>query len=170
MIGDCLDDLDRKWRSEGKGINLRGFRGSDLAFANFGEHHACLLKTLQDVQDIFCSDFGFLDDIYLVADTLSEAQLMLVDVTCALSCLGLSLNPDRIKWVANSHAEVNEDDHLLVDYVKIARADYFVCLGSVISRDLKEAPAFEHRISRAWSCYHKWSTVLESRAPLDARL
>ena len=95
---------------------------------------------------------------------------MINDVASAFSSLGLSLNPEKIKWVANIHAEVSEGDSLQVGGVLIPRSDDFVCLGSVISSNLKEAPAFEHRIARAWSCYHKWSSALESRASLEARL
>ena len=53
--------------------------------------------------------------------------------------------------------------------MQIPKSDSIVCLGSVISGNL-EGPAFQHRISQAWKCYHKWSHVLESRAPLSKRL
>ena len=60
--------------------------------------------------------------------------------------------------------------YLVVNGVSINCCNSFVCLGSVISVDLFETHAIKHRIDRAWSCFHKWDTILLSSAPLNTRL
>jgi len=87
-----------------------------------------------------------------------------------LAGLGLSLNPDKIKWIANRHSGILKNQALIVCNVKVCKSDAFVALGSVITADLKEGPAYMHRISQSWRCYQKWATVLASNAPLDVRL
>ena len=114
--------------------------------------------------------FSFFDDIYLLACSLAMAQQMTNDVIHTLAGLGLSLNPDKIKWIVNRHSGILNNQALIVCNVKVYKSDSFVALGSVITADLKEGPAYMHRISQSWRCYQKWATVLESNAPLDVRL
>ena len=72
----------------------------------------------------------------------------------------------------NKHAKANatEPAYLVVSGVFVPPSSSFVCLGSVISDDLYETHAIEHRIQRSWMCFHKWRSVLMSDAPLDCRL
>ena len=70
----------------------------------------------------------------------------------------------------NKHVHVDSLIDLVVEGVWIPKSDQITCLGSVISGSLNEKPAYEHRIAKGWKCYHKWSRVLESNAPLPSRL
>ena len=54
--------------------------------------------------------------------------------------------------------------------IPVVKTDKMNVLGSVLCADGTEDQAISHRISCAWGCYHKWSHVLESGAPLDVRL
>jgi hypothetical protein len=170
VVGDALAELDAIWRTRGLGVNLGKFGGNSIAFGTFWKEYSALFCNFPDIENIHCSDLGFLDDIYLVASCLADAQVMTNDVILFFSRLGLSLNPEKIKWIANNHVQIVPDQTLLVDGVLIPKSDRITCLGSVICGNVAEGPAFEHRISKAWSCYHKWSHMLESRVPLDKRL
>ena len=68
------------------------------------------------------------------------------------------------------HAAAPEGCALLIDNVLFPPSDSIVVLGSVICANGDEAPAIRHRISAAWACFHKWSHILTSTAPLLNRL
>jgi hypothetical protein len=83
-----------------------------------------------------------LDDLYLVAGSLREAQFMLDEVADRLAQLGLHLNVKKVKWMANKYAaDVRHDSFLRVGMVKIFGSEEIVCLGIVIRCDLKEDAA-----------------------------
>ena len=98
---------------------------------------------------------------------------MLDDLCYEFLKVGLVLNPSKVKWTMNKHAKFasnTDSPTLVVSGVYLPPCTNFVCLGSVISDDLFETHAIEHRIQRAWMCFHKWASVLLSDAPLDCRL
>ena len=174
IVGDILSALDRKWKRLGFGIRLGQFGGNDLAFAEFWDEHQDCFRyiDIDNFNDVFVSCLNFLDDVYLFAGSVLEAQVMLDDLCHEFWKVGLVLNPSKIKWTLNKHARAHagQPGCLTVAGVLIPPCNQFVCLGSVISHDLYETHAFEHRIQRSWLCFHKWASVLMSEAPLVTRL
>ena len=113
---------------------------------------------------------GFLDDSYLFATSLTQAQEVLNELSLELSKAGLFLNPLKVRWNASKHVPLAESARLKVGKVQCPRSHEFRALGYVITDDRNEASAYDHRIKCAWGCFHKWSKILLSRAPLMVRL
>ena len=107
---------------------------------------------------------------YIFATSIDQAQLMLTEVASELSELGLSLNLAKVKWLANRWAEVDDNSFVTFQNVKIPRSDNIVVLGSTISGNMDESPAIEHRVTKAWACFHRWSHILLGTGSLGSRL
>ena len=170
IICDILGKLDAKWKQQGFGVYLGAFRGNSFAFSAFWDAHSDTFKNYSNIEDLFISCMAFLDDVYLLAGSLDSAQRMLDDLIHEFRRIGLHLNPSKIQWTMNRHVVRSGSPSLVVNGVAIQSTNSFVCLGSVIAANLYETLAIEHRIQRAWACFHKWSKVLLSSAPLSSRL
>jgi hypothetical protein len=71
--------------------------------------------------------------------------------------------------MANKHVRQTQELALREGNVLIPVSNSIV-LGSYVSLDIHENPAFKHSIVGAWACFHKWEHVLCSTAPLVARV
>ena len=124
IIGDILSSLDSIWKQKGMGIKLGRFGGNDLAFSEFWEqYHDCFKYIdIDSFHDLFFSCLGFLDDVYIFADSVSDAQCMLDDLCKAFLQVGLVLNPSKVKWTMNKHARASAPypQHLVVSGVLVS--------------------------------------------------
>ena len=136
--------------------------GSGVAFSEWWEERAGLFPSCHgvDVQDIFLSALGFLDDICFVSGGFDQAQMMLNDAVLTFGSVGLQLNIAKIKWMANKHCNCQEGLALRIGRVLIPSVDHFVILVSMIFIDGNEGPALRHRSGKAWGVFHKWAHIL----------
>jgi hypothetical protein len=170
IIAEKLCELSRKWKSENRGVFLGRFQGGPIAFDMWYEDHRHLLGQY-DVEDTYVSSLAFLDDIQLLATTLSDAQAMLDDIGRVMLTLGLRLKTSKLKWLANRWAAVGADDFLIHDGKRIYRSDEIKILGSIVTGCLDEMPTVKHRCGAAWACYRKWAHILENQiAPINLRI
>ena len=94
---------------------------------------------------------------------------MLDELVDVMQEIGLELNVDKLKWLANSWADVTDESYLRHQGVRIHKSESIVILCSHFCSDQNELPTIEHRIRCAWSCYSKWAHSLESTADFKLR-
>ena len=165
VINKTLLDLSASWRNRGIGMCFCKWGGNEFAFDEWWAENGRYCNW--NVRDVFCSVIAYLDDIYIIARSVPEAQLMLDEVVTALLKLGLELQTSKVKWIADS--SVDEDCKLLVDGMPVTASASLVASGSEISSDNSQLGAFRHRTIKAWANYRKWSHILESKASLSSR-
>jgi hypothetical protein len=142
-----------------------------MAFAAWWEHHLHLLQGQGvDIQNFWITSMAFLDDIYFVCRSFDAAQIMLNDLLAAFAEAGLQPNLGKLAWMANKYVEHENELALRVGNVLVPASQNMIILGSYVSLDIHETPAFKHRVGRAWACFHKWEHILCSTAPLAARV
>ena len=170
IVNEELQKIQVKWRSKGAGLRFRKWGGSPYAFAEWLELHKEHVEGWNP-EDIWLSVLAYLDDVYLIAGTMAQAQDMLNDVTLALKRIGLLLQTSKVKYMTDKHGIANpEHVALKVGELEIKEVTSMIVLGSVITHDGAEKETYEHRIKRAWACYWKWQAVLEGSASLPHRL
>ena len=96
-----------------------------------------------------------------MAGSIETAQRVPDDLIAEFRSVGLHLNPAKIKWTMNKHVLPGPLTQLIVDGVCIHPPNSFVCLGSVVTANLYDTLAIEHRIDTAWARFHKWSCPLQ---------
>ena len=172
IVGHLLAKLDRKWQLVGCGVKFGEWGGSGVAFNEWWAQHSPLFPESMgtDVQNIFLSVLGFLDDIYFLCGSFEQAQMMLNDAISLFGSVGLRLNIAKISWMANKHCSCPENATLQIGNVLIPRTDSMTILGSVVCINGEEGPALRHRMLKAWGVFHKWSHILTCSAPLQARV
>ena len=172
IVCHLLGLLDESWKKRGIGIKLRSWGGSSTAFSDWWREHCFIFRGVDncDLQDLYLTSLGFLDDIYFVCSSLAQAQQMLSEASTLFTQVGLKLNLSKIHWMRNKHCDPLEGSFLKLGNVWIPSSDSLVVLGSVVCIDGSEKEAVRHRIGKAWGVFHKWEHILTSGAPLDARL
>jgi len=171
IVCHLLACLDRKWKANGCGVVFGKWGGSEGAFSDWWDAHSALFSMHHgiDVQDIFVSTLGFLDDIYFTCTSTAQAQCMLDDAIHIFASVGLKLNISKIKWMANKYVICADSDALYIDKIAILRSSDLIVLGCLILPDGGEGPALRHRMAKAWGVFHKWAHILTCNASIEAR-
>jgi hypothetical protein len=169
IINQILLDLDAGWRLKGCGIHFGAWGGNSCAKGLWFDEFGHLIAN-QDLESVWVAVVAFMDDIHLVAETFMQMQSMLNDLVLKLASIGLHLNPMKVRWISNKWAGHVAGTCLQLEGCMIPCSDTITVLGSVISGNLSEIEAFNHRISCAWACYNRWSRVLESQASFETRV
>ena len=116
---------------------------------------------------------AYLGDCSLVSKTLMDMQIMLDDVVHEFSKVGLIINQNKCKLIADKHSyPYNGGYHgrsLNVEGYLVTQSDYFVVLGSRLCCECIEQAPVLHRTKAGWACYRRWSKILESTACLKSR-
>ena len=171
VVGDILATLDSSWKTRGLGVLFGKFGGSSMAFSSWWDHHFALLQGQGvDIQNFWITSLAFLDDIYFASECFDSAQVMLNELLAAFAEAGLSPNLGKINWMANKYIRHADELALAVGKVLIPVSQSMIILGSQVSLTGFETPAFKHRVTRAWACFHKWEHILCSSAPISHRV
>ena len=169
IIADALSQLSEKWRGEGKGLFLGAFGGESIAFHIWYSEYLEHLRNY-DPENLYVSCLAFLDDIYVLAESLHDLQSMLEDIAKVMLELGLELNVSKLKWLANRWADVDEQSHLIFEGNRVYASEGLKILGSWFCANLQERTTVTHRIHSAWACYARWSHILEARVPMKDKV
>ena len=84
--------------------------------------------------------------------------------------LGLEFNRPKLKWLSNMWAPEGDEGFLMRSGAKIYRSGSVTILGSEFRADLQEEATVNHRIQCAWTCYNRWSHILQSNANMSCRI
>ena len=60
------------------------------------------------MNDLYLPAISYLDDLHLLAHSISSAESMLSELVHELADLGLSLAPDKLPWMGETLAEEEE--------------------------------------------------------------
>ena len=114
---------------------------------------------------------AFVDDLYIVANCLAEAQVMTNELISALRDVGLRPKISKVNWISDNFDQATANgERLWIGDSPIKPSKNLKVLGSMISSDGTEREAYLHRSQMAWRTYHCWKHVLEARVDITARL
>ena len=113
-----------------------------------------------DVEQVRAAMLGFVDDYFLLANSLPEMRCMLSDSGNELyQTAALDLKKLKLEYMINYFVD-DANQQLCFDGALVARVNQLTCLGSVIRTDMNEQPCVLHRTSKSWGTFHKWKDIL----------
>jgi hypothetical protein len=169
LINHVLSTLDTDWRKRGLGIRFGRWSSCSEAWKDWVSKYRMHLSS--SLEQIVVCVLAFVDDLYIVANTLAEGQIMTNELIQALSIVGLSPKISKAKWICDDYdAAIERGDCLLVKGFPIKPSPDIKVLGSIISSSGSEKETYLHRVQQAWKTYYVWRKVLESNTNIQARV
>ena len=129
ILNHILNQLHSKWAAQGKGFKFGKFGGNENACNEWGNKHAAHCEDF-DPQSFCLSCIAFVDDCYLFAKNLQDAQDLLNDVVEAFRKVQLCLAPEKVKFIAEKHLGHVVRPCLTLEGSEIERVDNLKILGS----------------------------------------
>ena len=123
-----------------------------------------------DPHFVCLSCIAFVDDCYLFARNLQDAQEILNDVVEAFQKVQLSLAPEKVNFIAEKHLTHVTRPCLTLAGSEIEKVDNLKILGSMVDSKGNERVVFERRIGAGWVGYNKWKHVLGGGASIEAKM
>ena len=118
LVNSVLLKLDRKWKEQGFGMQFNSWGSCHQAWNDWcakNPEHAD-----RDLEQIWFWVLAFVDDLYIVAQNLSQAQTMLNDLIEALKDLGLKVKLEKVRWMSDSYElSILNDDYLEVEGTRV---------------------------------------------------
>ena len=82
---------------------------------------------------------AFVEDLYIVAKTLTEGQIMTNELILALAVVGLRPKTAKTQWICDDfESALERGDCLIVEGVAVKPSKHMKILGSMISGDGSE--------------------------------
>ena len=169
ILNSILCGLSEDWKARGLGFSFGCFGGEPLAYSMWYDEFRDLLGS-HDPQSVFLAIVAFMDDTYLVASSMRDAQIMVNELKEKFLAAGLQFAAGKAKYMSENCDLGDSCSGLLLDEKEIPRVSELKVLGSVITSRGDERRTYEQRISAAWGCYWRWSHVLECSATIQTRL
>ena len=144
------------------GFHFGPFGGEPMAYNMWKETLGADLGKF-DPQNVYLSAAAFMDDTYLIASSLGEAQTMINELMQAFQEAGLQFASGISKFMSENCGE----GVLWAGDVVVPRVSETKVLGSIITSETDERRCYEHRIAAAWACYWRWAHILECEAQIS---
>ena len=106
------------------------------------------------------TDLDFADDIALLADSLGNAQNLLLSLQQAAALVGLHINEDKTEYISTSSDET-------LGGASFKKVEDFKYLGSWVMDSGKD---FTTRKAQAWSACNKMDRILRSNLPCNLKI
>ena len=160
VLSKIMHNLSIKWKAEGYGFYLGPLGGDPEATARWHRMYETHFRGY-NLDDLYLAILGFVDDLYLLANSTCEAALMVADLRSELLKVGLEIQREKLRWIANKHVI---EDVLHLGEFSLARSDTLTALGSIVSGHGQENKTYEHRITQSWKVYHKWKHMFACKS------
>ena len=122
ILNHLLNQLHSSWAAKGKGFKFGKFGGNENASNQWWKKYSSHCDDL-DPQSFCLSCIAFVDERYLFAKQLRDAQEMLDDVVKAFQQMQLSLAPEKVKFIAEQHLGYLERPCLTLEGSEIEKVD-----------------------------------------------
>ncbi|KAL0852533.1 hypothetical protein ABMA27_017019 [Loxostege sticticalis] len=110
------------------------------------------------------TNLRFADDIVLFAETPSQIQKMLEELSTASLEVGLEMNRSKTKIMTN-----RAKSRVTVDGKEMQYVDEYIYLGQLVSFDNRQEKEIQRRIDNAWKSYWSMKTLMKGDLPLSLK-
>ena len=169
LISDVLESLDASWKARGFGAQFGKWSSCSQAWDEWC--HNNLEHVNVNLENFGICVLAFVDDIYIVAKSVTEGQIMTNELITALETLGLSPKVSKVKWISDSHDQaISENQRIYINGHAIEPSTHIKVLGSMISGDCSERETYLHRARQSWKTFYVWKRVLMAQVDISSRL